>query len=782
MPSGYRPPTSDAELATALGDGAPAECSLSSRAFSRKKPPKANDWLATPLGEADHKGQSFDMYLAATGRGRRPSVAQAARDMPTPDRKTIYIIPLGDYGTPKQQPTLQTLAAFVEAYYCLPVRLGELTERYRGEGLRALADDGNSGAKMTLNSTRVKMALAEAKKELPDAFAVLGVTLHEVAESGFIALGEACQKRHVCHVDVRSACKVGGLRVCLSVVAHELGHLFQCEHCVHFECVMNGSNHCSEIRGAPLHLCPIELRKIGSSVNHAAGGFDAVERYRALAAFYGANRLSAEAEWVTRRAAEVVQLAKRAAKKAAAAGPTPEEEAPAQEVVEEKWQPQPKPKPQPKRELLMPQPPAPTLPPPVQRQLSAFTCPSCNSELCAELRRQQTAVKCECGFEFLVEPPPAGPGARSSSSLSSDDVEEDEPMPRSQAADPPGIQRQISDEVASLIESLTQRFGLSLSIFAGLSSDAPPDYKPEDKPEDKPKDTPKDTPKDKPKDKPEEQPKQPRAKECKPPKQERKPPKTKAAAAAEDPPAPAPLMPHSEAGGRRASSRLATPVGEPFVHWLTPNRKVHVSGLRFNRCSDVFRHLHYKDLVPHEQNEADCVLYAAWNAVEVLTGPTHEPPPFMKISVPKDGMVMKALHDKSAFLHYLHGKGLTGDFSRHLYNQIITPAIVRRELMSGVVVVGLRLSAHYPGQKVVHITPDGGLHSICLVGYCEVRDKCYFIAKESTGDKRTNDVLLIGYDETRRERGIDVLEVHESAPAYRPRTQTSSPLVLSLRC
>ena len=201
-----------------------------------------------------------------------------------------------------------------------------------------------------------------------------------------------------------------------------------------------------------------------------------------------------------------------------------------------------------------------------------------------------------------------------------------------------------------------------------------------------------------------------------------------------------------------------------------------MSGLRFKRTSDVFKQFYYKNLVLHQQNEADCVLYAAWNAIEVLSGPTHEPPPFMTISVPKDGMHMKALHDKSAFLHYLQRKNLTGDFSRHLYNQTVTPAIIRRELTSGVVVVGLKLSL-LSGQKVAQIRPDlpdSVLHSICLVGYCFVRDKCYFIAKDSSGDKRTNDVLLLEYDETQDPRGIDTLEVHESAPAQPPRIRTSS--------
>lgn len=94
----------------------------------------------------------------------------------------------------------------------------------------------------------------------------------------------------------------------------------------------------------------------------------------------------------------------------------------------------------------------------------------------SELRRQQTAVKSECGFEFSVEPLPPAPVAMPpntrevSELISSDGEKEKEPMARSEAADPPGIERQISDTMASLTERLSQRFGMSLSLFEKLTT------------------------------------------------------------------------------------------------------------------------------------------------------------------------------------------------------------------------------------------------------------------------------------------------------------------------
>ena len=45
-------------------------------------------------------------------------------------------------------------------------------------------------------------------------------------------------------------------------MTHEIGHLFGIYHCIHFECIMNGSNHLDEADGRPFHLCPICLHKL----------------------------------------------------------------------------------------------------------------------------------------------------------------------------------------------------------------------------------------------------------------------------------------------------------------------------------------------------------------------------------------------------------------------------------------------------------------------------------------------------------------------------------------
>ncbi len=94
------------------------------------------------------------------------------------------------------------------------------------------------------------------------------------------------------------------LRRSCKVLAHETGHMFGLEHCVFFECLMNGSNHLAESDSRPMFLCPVCLRKL----QHAAG-FGIRARYAALAAFYRQVGFTAEADWIDRRLAFIAGTA-----------------------------------------------------------------------------------------------------------------------------------------------------------------------------------------------------------------------------------------------------------------------------------------------------------------------------------------------------------------------------------------------------------------------------------------------------------------------------------------
>jgi archaemetzincin len=78
----------------------------------------------------------------------------------------------------------------------------------------------------------------------------------------------------------------------LKTASHETGHMFSIPHCVHFECLMNGSNHLAETDRQPLSPCPQCLAKIC----HGTGADPAV-RFKALVEFARTQGLTAEQEF-----------------------------------------------------------------------------------------------------------------------------------------------------------------------------------------------------------------------------------------------------------------------------------------------------------------------------------------------------------------------------------------------------------------------------------------------------------------------------------------------------
>jgi hypothetical protein len=63
-----------------------------------------------------------------------------------------------------------------------------------------------------------------------------------------------------------------------------------------FTCLINGSNDLAESDARPLHLCPVDLRKLQHSV-----GFDPVARYRQLLELSRNAGFDDEARWLARR-------------------------------------------------------------------------------------------------------------------------------------------------------------------------------------------------------------------------------------------------------------------------------------------------------------------------------------------------------------------------------------------------------------------------------------------------------------------------------------------------
>ncbi len=93
------------------------------------------------------------------------------------------------------------------------------------------------------------------------------------------------------------------------VAAHETGHMLGMQHCIFYECCMNGSNHLAEMDRQPLWLCVEDAQKVWW-----ACGADPVERYRRLIDFAQRHDLKPEAEFWRKSLARLNDAADAASK------------------------------------------------------------------------------------------------------------------------------------------------------------------------------------------------------------------------------------------------------------------------------------------------------------------------------------------------------------------------------------------------------------------------------------------------------------------------------------
>ena len=84
----------------------------------------------------------------------------------------------------------------------------------------------------------------------------------------------------------------------MKTLAHEILHLFGLEHCPFYQCVINGSDHMGEMDESPLHLCPICLRKLYSSLPKSlVSKTNVLERFQHLSEFLQKIGQEESASW-----------------------------------------------------------------------------------------------------------------------------------------------------------------------------------------------------------------------------------------------------------------------------------------------------------------------------------------------------------------------------------------------------------------------------------------------------------------------------------------------------
>ena len=248
--------------------------------------PEARDWLAIHA----ELGQTFDEFVHAAVR-------------PPASARTICLQPVDTAGA-LSDTCLSALATFAAAFFQLDVRVSPpLVLDPSSLVTRAAPDTGTP-------QVYAGDILARLYADKPaDAFCVLGITAHDLFPHPIVsfAFGEASA---TCRVGVVSVARYGppfcedapGLepgerrKRCCRVIAHEIGHMAGLAHCIYFRCLMNGSSSLAESDRRPLHLCPIDLRKLQWLI-----GFDFAERYGRLQQFWRAAGEEPEAAWVAGR-------------------------------------------------------------------------------------------------------------------------------------------------------------------------------------------------------------------------------------------------------------------------------------------------------------------------------------------------------------------------------------------------------------------------------------------------------------------------------------------------
>ncbi|MBD3271772.1 MAG: hypothetical protein GF384_04445 [Elusimicrobia bacterium] len=232
--------------------------------------PGPSDWLANHY----EGGQTFKQYIKS-----RPV-------KPTFDRNVIYIQPLGNFIGRKKE-IISITAEFIRAYFGLPVRVRkpvDITDLPH----RAQRRHPTWGIEQVSTTYILKDIL---KPKRPDnAIAYLALTNKDLfaGKNNNFVFGQAFIRHRIGvwslyrngNPDEGSKEYLECLVRTMKTAVHEIGHMLGLNHCIAYQCVMNGSNNRAESDRRPITLCPECMGKICWSCDITPR-----ERYRRLIAF-----------------------------------------------------------------------------------------------------------------------------------------------------------------------------------------------------------------------------------------------------------------------------------------------------------------------------------------------------------------------------------------------------------------------------------------------------------------------------------------------------------------
>lgn len=314
-----------------------------------EKPSTPNDWLALYAEE----GQTYPQFLEECPWIHERKVSKYIGSY---DRKShsirerypggkIYLLQIGQFPPAAISPSFSLLREYAEIYLRIPVTAlgvfnvtevsGEMFLHIPEEVLQQKRSKRASRASKRQSAIKLKFRsagdqrqlncpslLSELAKFIPsDGLCLIGLTMFDLYEAKpdlFVA-GLASGRERVAlfsfarydpcltfspefwHVistspekalsrDERKRMVLG--RSC-KLLVHEIGHLFGLDHCIHYQCCMNGSGHLEEDFAQPMFLCPICLRKLYKLTN-----CDIKKRYQDMGVFFEKNQMNEEKEWI----------------------------------------------------------------------------------------------------------------------------------------------------------------------------------------------------------------------------------------------------------------------------------------------------------------------------------------------------------------------------------------------------------------------------------------------------------------------------------------------------
>ncbi|KAH3836269.1 archaemetzincin-2-like [Dreissena polymorpha] len=306
------------------------------------KPSNIDDWLA----QYNEGGQTYKQFMSEcpwlSTRKRKYmsntfiSGGRTMRDK-YPGGK-IYVVPVGDFS---DNSLFHNLLKYTEDFLGLPVLpLAKIEIELEGDAVFWVEEPlaGSSGRRISERKKRHQLSsrhtskhlqvcvdsnLMQLRKLLPsDAICLIGLTEFDLfgEESDLFVAGMAAGNHRVAIFSLyrydpclnfsiehwfdvtksKSMPEVDRKRVILQrgckLLVHEICHLLGLDHCIFFDCCMNGSGHLTEDFRQSMHLCPVDLHKLQTLV-----GFNIIERYKNLHQFYALHGFKEEVNWTQRR-------------------------------------------------------------------------------------------------------------------------------------------------------------------------------------------------------------------------------------------------------------------------------------------------------------------------------------------------------------------------------------------------------------------------------------------------------------------------------------------------